>query len=355
MESNWLRLYVGTYTLPMSFVQGRGVGIYTCRFDSQSGKLEKIAETATPNPSYLALHPNGKYLYAVNEISEGKEPTQDAVSAYSLEGETGVPVFINQQPAFGSSPCHVAVEPSGHLVSIATYVGGNLTAYRIEADGALGPASDHAEHTETRKVAHAHSINPAPSGEFAISCDLGLDLVLVYRLDVIAGKLLPHSEIQLAQGSGPRHLAYHPNGRNVYVINELNGTVNALRWKTGTGKLELIQTIPTLPNDEAGPAKCADIHVHPNGRYLYGSNRGDHSIVIYRVDEVRGELKLVGFEPTRGEVPRSFVIDPQGKWVLVGNQNSDTISVFHVQPESGQLEYHSSLEIPTPVCLKFAT
>jgi len=354
MITDTLRLYVGTYTLPMSFVKGRGVGIYTCRFDVKSGKIEKVAETAAQNPSYLVLHPNGKYLYAVNEISEGDEPTQDALSSYLLDEVAGVPQLLNQQPALGSSPCHVGIEPSGRYVYIATYVGGNVTAYPIDADGALGLASDRVQHGRAGKVAHAHSINPAPSGGLALACDLGLDCVFVYRLDMLGGKLIPHVEIELAPGSGPRHLAYHPNRHFVYVINELNGTISALSWEAEAGRLEVIQTISTLPKDFSGRGWCADIHVHPNGRFVYGSNRGNHSIAIYRVAEANGELSLVGFESTRGKTPRSFVIDAQGRWLLAANQDSDSVAVFRINPEDGQLDYLASLEIPTPVCLKFA-
>jgi 6-phosphogluconolactonase len=354
MPAEFLRLYVGTYTLSMSFVKGRGMGIYTCLFDTKSGKLEKVAETRAQNPSYLALHPNGKYLYAVNEVSEGHEPTQDALSAYVLDEGMGVPQLLNQQPALGSSPCHVGIEPSGRFAYITTYVGGNVTAYPIGADGTLGQASDHVQHGRIGKMAHAHSINPTPSGDFALTCDLGLDCVFVYQLDLAGGKLIPWGEIELAAGSGPRHLAYHPNGRFVYVINELNGTTTALRWEAQAGKLTAIQTISTLPVDFSGPGWCADIHVHPSGRFVYGSNRGNHSIVIYRVNERDGKLSLAGFESTHGTTPRSFAIDPQGRWLLVANQDSDGVAVFRIDPNDGQLDYLTNLEIPTPVCLKFA-
>lgn len=354
MNSNILRLYVGTYSLPMSFVQGRGVGIYTCLFDAKNGKLMKVAETKGQNPSYLALHPNGKYLYAVNEVSEGDEPTQDALSAYVLDVETGVPQLLNQQPALGSSPCHVSVDPSGRFAYIATYVGGSVTAYPIHPNGMLGPVSDHIQHRGVGKVPHAHSINPTPSGELALVCDLGLDCVYVYLLDLYDGRLFYHSKLELGTGSGPRHLAYHPNGRVVYVINELNGSISVLNWKTEGGKLETVQTISTLPSDFSGPAWCADIHVHPSGRFVYGSNRGNHTLVIYQVDQLSGELSLLGFESTHGRTPRSFVIEPNGLWLLVANQDSDDVSVFQLNPEDGQLKYELSLGVPTPVCLKFA-
>ena len=354
MTSTMLRLYVGSYTLPMSFVKGKGVGIYTCAFDTSSGKLEVTAATAAQNPSYLAVHPSGKYLYAVNEISEGGEPTQDALSAYALDAESGVPRFLNQQPALGASPCHAGIEPSGRFAYIATYVGGNVTAYPVGADGRLGGVSGHIQHASEERVAHAHSITPAPAGDFALVCDLGLDCLFVYRLDLENGGLIPHSETALAQGSGPRHLDFHPNRRWVYVINELNATINVLDWDGASGKLEPLQTISTLTKEFSGPGWCADIHVHPNGRFVYGSNRGDHSLVIYEVDEASGELRLLGFESTRGEAPRSFALDSQGEWLLAANQNSDDVAVFRVDPQSGLLDYRSSAAIPTPVCLKFA-
>jgi 6-phosphogluconolactonase len=339
----------------MSFVKGRGAGIYTCQFNTENGKLEVCAETAAQNPSYLALHPNGKSMYAVNELSEGDQPTNDTVSAYALDEKTGVPKFLNKQLAYGASPCHVSVEPSGRWAYIATYAGGNVSAYPIGPDGSLSQSSDHIQHGQSGKVPHAHSINPAPTGEFALVCDLGLDRVFIYRLDVQEGKLRPHDEIEMAAGSGPRHLAYHPNGRLVYVINELNGTANTYAWDAHVGKLEFMQTISTLPESFSGPGWCADIHVHPNGKFVYGSNRGDHSIVIYWVDEAEGKLSRLGFEPTRGMTPRSFVIDPEGKWLLAANQDSDALVVFGINAEGGRLDYLASLEIPTPVCVKFAS
>jgi 6-phosphogluconolactonase len=352
MTDERLRLYVGTYTLPMSFVQGQGTGIYTCSFDTRSGKLEKIAETAAENPSYLALHPSGKYLYAVNEISEVREPSRDAITAYALEAETGIPCLLNQQPCLGGSPCHVSVDPSGRFAYTAAYAGGDVTAYPIGSDGKVGAYTAHIGHARGEKVAHAHSITPTPTGEFALACDLGLDCIFIYRLDLVSGSLIPHGEIELATGSGPRHLDFHPNGRFVYVLHELNATLSVLWWEPATGTLQSIQTISTLPVGFSGRGWCADVHVHPGGRCLYASNRGDSSLVIYRVDEVSGKLSLMGFEASRGKTPRSFVLDPQGEWLLAANQDSGNVAVFRIEAHSGRLDYHSSLEIPSPVCLK---
>jgi 6-phosphogluconolactonase len=348
-----LRLYIGTYTQAMSFVRGLGKGIYTCHFDSECGKLEIVGETEAQNPSYLAVHPNGGCLYAVNEISEGQEPAPDTVSAYSLDESTGLPQLLNQQPALGSSPCHVSVDPSGRAAFIATYAGGNISVYPLGAEGALGSASGHIQHAYPGKQPHAHSINLSPSGKFALVCDLGLDRIFVYQVDLQNGKLQPHGEVETVPGSGPRHLAFHPNGRFVYVINELDGSVNMLSWDELSGKLNLIQTISTLQAGFSGPAHCADVHVHPNGRFVYGSNRGDHSIVIYGVDETNGMLHLLAHASTYGKSPRSFVLDPAGKWLLAANQDSDNITVFQVNRETGSLERFDSLAIPTPVCVKF--
>jgi 6-phosphogluconolactonase len=353
MSSETLRLYVGTYTQPMSFVNGKATGIYTCTFNTTNGKPEIIAETPAHNPSYLALHTSGRYLYAVNELSEGQEPAQDALSAFILDADSGVPHFLNRQPSLGASPCHVGIEPSGCFVYIATYVGGDVAAYPVNEQGVLGEVSGHVQHKRQGKVAHAHSINPAPSGGFALVCDLGLDLVIVYRLD--SGRLIPHTETSLPTGSGPRHLAYHPNGHLVYVINELSGTLSVFAWDAETGTLVSLQTISTLPKDFSGPGWCADVHVHPSGRFVYGSNRGNHSLVIYQVDETSGELSLLGFESTHGKTPRSFALDPQGEWLLVANQDSDDVAIFRIDAQNGLLTYLSSLEIPTPVCLKFAS
>jgi 6-phosphogluconolactonase len=352
MPAETLRLYVGSYTLPMSFVQGQGMGIYICSFDTQSGKLGKVAETAADNPSYLALHPSGKYLYAVNEISEVQVPTRDAITAYALEAETGTPHLLNQQPCLGGSPCHVSVEPSGHFACVAAYAGGDVMTYPIRADGSLGAPTAHVRHVRGEKAAHAHSITPAPSGDFALACDLGLDCIFVYRLDLVSGSLIPHGELQLAAGSGPRHLDFHPNGRFVYVIHELDATLSVLSWEAASARLEALQTIPTVPAGFSGQGWCADVHVHPSGHFLYASNRGDSSLAVYRVDQASGELSLLGFESSRGKTPRSFVLDPQGEWLLTANQDSGDVAVFRIDARSGRLDYQSSLEIPSPVCLK---
>lgn len=354
MVAETLRLYVGTYTLPMSFVKGQGAGIYTCLFNTQTGKLEKIAETAADNPSYLALHPSGKYLYAVSEISEEREPTQDSISAYVLEAGTGVPRRLNQQPCPGGSPCHVAVEPTGRFAYVAAYAGGDVTAYPIGAQGQLDKYSDHIRHQDGMQTAHAHSVNPVPSGDYALACDLGLDRIFVYRLDLQHGKLLSHGEMALPAGSGPRHLDFHPNGRFVYVINELNATLSGFGWQATSGRLHVLQTISTLPAGFSGRGWCADVHVHPNGRFVYASNRGDSSLAIYGVDETSGRLSLLGFESTCGRTPRSFVIDLHGKWLLVANQDSCDVVVFSIDDQSGLLTYRSSIGLPSPVCLKLA-
>lgn len=352
MPARTFRLYVGTYTLPMSFVKGQGMGIYTCSFDSENGTLQKITETAADNPSYLALHPSGLFLYAVHEISEAKQPTFDAISAYAVDAETGALRLLNRQPCLGGSPCHVAVDPSRRWVYVAAYAGGDVAAYPLGEDGRLGAYTAHITHVQEGKVAHAHSITPSPSGEYALACDLGLDCVFVYRLDRLSGGLIPHQELALSTGSGPRHLDFHPGGNFVYVINELDATLSVLGWEPVGGRLEVLQTITTLPAGFSGRGWCADVHVHPNGRFVYGSNRGDSSLVIYRVEQGSGKLSLVGFESTRGKTPRSFVLDPQGKWLLAANQDSGDVAVFRIDRRSGRLAYRGCIEIPSPVCLK---
>lgn len=354
MFSETVLLYVGTYTQPMSFVTGKGRGIYTCRFDLNRGDLEVIGETPAVNPSYLALHPSGRYLYAVSEVGETAEPTGDALSAYTLDPQHGIPLFLNQQPSRGASPCHMSVTRSGQFVCIATYQGADVAVYPIRSDGSLGETTSYVSHQLPGRTAHAHSITPDPSGCYVLVADLGLDSVFTYHLEASQGVLVPHRQTELPQGSGPRHLDFHPHGKFVYLINELNGTLVVNQWDAQAGILTPIQTLSTLPAGYSGPAWSADIHVHPQGRFVYGSNRGDHSLVIYQAHPQTGKLTTLSFESTRGKTPRSFVIHPDGDWLLVANQDSDNIAIFHIDPSSGLLEYLSSIALPTPVCLKFA-
>jgi 6-phosphogluconolactonase len=317
--------------------------------------MTKLSEIAAENPSYLALHPTGRFLYATNEEAHASSAPDNAISAFEIAAD-GSLTLLNQQPSLGGAPCFVAITPDGRFVLTANYVGGNVVLYSIGPDGRLAAASDNVQHhTAHDRTPHAHSINLAPGGRYALACDLGLDKIFVYEIDPARKKLAQRAVVDLPPGSGPRHLDFHPNGQTVYVINELNATMAVFAWDGRTGgALVAVQIISTVPADYAGTSWCADVHVHPTGRFVYGSNRAHDSIVIYAVDQTSGRLRLLGHEATRGLTPRSFALSPDGDLLLVANQNSDTVVVFRVDDATGRLIHLASHDVPTPVCLKFA-
>jgi 6-phosphogluconolactonase len=348
-------LFVGTYTKNLGFVNGIAKGISAYRMDAERGTLQLVIENGgIESPSFLAIHPNKKYLFAVNESS-------GFVSAFSLEAKSGKLVFLNQQSSQGAAPCFVNIDKTGKLALISNYSGGNVLVFPIGSDGKLGSASDNVQHKGSgpdksrQEGPHAHSIWVDPTNQYALACDLGLDKVIVYRLDLTNGKLISHSVGIVHGGAGPRHLEFHPDGRHIYVINEIDATMSVFTWDSNKGQLVEIQSISTLPEGVNEPKSCADVHIHPSGKYLYGSNRGHDSIVIYSVDGDTGKLSLIGHESTRGKTPRNFAIDPTSHFLLVANQDSSDIVTFQIDPQSGKLEYLTTTQTPTPVCLKFLT
>ncbi len=347
-----LLFYVGTYS-------EEGVpGIYLCRLDQAKNELVCVAGIkAGANPSFLAIHPTAPCLYAVNELSTYRGQPGGAVSAFAVDSLTGNLTLLNQQPSHGDAPCHVAVDRSGRYVMVANYSSGTLAMYPVEKTGALGAAACVVRHqgNETHPRPHAHAVHVAPDNRFVVACDLGLDKLFVYRLDLANAQLLFHDEVVSHPGAGPRHLDFHPNGRHAYVINELNSTVTAYTYDAKGGRLGEIQTASALPRDCTGTHAGAEIAVHPSGRFVYASNRGHDSLAIYVVDETTGRLSLSGHESTHGRTPRNFVIDPTGSVLLAANQDSNTIVAFFIDPLTGSLNRCCQIEIPRPVCLQFAT
>jgi len=339
-------LYVGTYT----------ENIYLVRMDRRSGELVRVGSVnAGANPSFLSMHPNGRVLYAVNE----SEPT-GAVSAFVIDRATGALTPLNEQPSGGGAPCYVSVDRSGRAALVANYAGGNVALLPIEANGALAPAHV-VQHTgkgptpSRQESPHAHSIIPDPSNRFALAADLGADRVFVYRLD-LDGKALRHEggDAVMKPGAGPRHIAFHPTLPLVFVANELDSTVAALRFDSGSGALSPHSTVSTLPAGWTGTNYPADIHVAANGRTLYVSNRGHNSIAVFTIAESTGALALEQVISTAGDWPRNFSLDPTGRWLLVGNQRSDSVVVFGRDPDNGRLTpTRQRLALPSPVCLRF--
>jgi 6-phosphogluconolactonase len=351
-------IYVGTYT-----DGGRSDGIYLIRMDRRSGALRRVGSVnAGANPSFVAIHPNGRVLYAVNELETYHGRATGAVSAFAIARETGALTQLNEQPSEGGGPCYVSVERSGRLVLVANYVGGSVAVLPIEADGALAPSAYVDQHTgrgpnaERQEAPHAHSILPDPSNRFVLAADLGADRVFVYRLD-LDGKSLHHVEggdAVMRPGAGPRHIAFHPTLPLVFVANELDSTVATLRFDAERGALSPLETHSTVPAGWSATNYPADIHVASTGRTLYVSNRGHNSIAVFSVAESTGALALEQVVSTEGDWPRSFSLDPTGRWLLVANQRSDSVVVFGRDPEHGTLTpTRQRIAIPSPVCLRF--
>lgn len=350
--------YVGTYT-----ERSESKGIYLVRMDSRSGQLSLVGSVdAGANPSFLTIHPNGRVLYAVNEVDKYKEKSSGAVSAFAIAGDSGALTRINEQASGGASPCYVSVDHSGRVVLVANYDGGSIALLPIEASGSLATAAQVVQHkgtgpnAERQEAPHAHCIRPDPSNRFVLAADLGADRVFVYKLDV-AGNSLRHVEggdAVMRAGAGPRHIAFHPTLPLVFVANELDSTVATLRFDAERGGLAPLTTRSTLPAGWKGTNYPADIHVAPFGRSLYVSNRGHNSIAVFSMAEPTGELTLEQTVSTEGDWPRNFTLHPSGRWLLVANQRSDSIVVFERDHGSGRLTSTlHRLAIPKPVCLRF--
>lgn len=350
-------VYVGTYTT------GKSEGIYLYRLNLASGELKQVGTTrGVVNPSFLALAPSRRYLYAVNEVGDFAGKKSGAVSAFAIDQRTGALRLLNQQASLGADPCYVDVAADGRFVLIANYTGGNVTVFPVQRDGSLGEATDMKQaqgssvNPERQQGPHAHCIVLDPPNRFAYSCDLGTDKIMIFRFDSSNGKLLPAEPpwLQVAPGAGPRHLAFHPGGKYFFVLSELRSTVTAFTRDPEKGSLHELQTLNTLPKDFTGTSWSADIHVSLDGRFLYCSNRGHDSIAIFAIDARNGALTTVGHGPTRGMTPRNFAIDPTGEFLLVANQQSDNIVVFRLDQKTGRLNWTGQeVQVPAPVCLKF--
>jgi 6-phosphogluconolactonase len=358
-ETKRTLLFVGTYTTPVPHAKRASAkGIYRLNLDLSSGKLTLIGETTgIVNPSFVTINSRKRHLYATSEANEGM------IFAYAIDPGSGELTFINSQPSLGSGAAYVSVDPTDRFVLAANYSSGKaIVIFPVRADGGIDPASGSAEHegtgpnTARQERPHGHCVITDHPGKYVFVVDLGIDKVMIYKLDAANKQLIPNEvpSVSFEPGAGPRHLVFHPNGKNAYVIHELNSTISALAYDGTRGALEVLQTVSALPEGFGGSSDCADIQVTPSGKFLYGSNRGDDSIVIHAIDPNSGKMTYVGHKPTGGKIPRNFAIDPTGTFLLVGNQDSDTIVTFRINQQTGQLEDTGNvLEIPAPVCLKF--
>lgn len=354
-----LVVYIGTYT------KGASKGIYAARFNTHTGRLGEPALVAeASNPSFLALSPDHRRLYAVSEGAgaEFNGKKSGLVLAYTVHPADGALTAINSAPSAGLGPCHVSVTPDGKAVLVANYSSGVVALLPVRADGGLNaPASfDQHEgksiHPSRQKAPYAHSINPTADGRFAFAADLGTDKIYAYRIDTAAGTLAPASppSVSLEAGSGPRHLAQSPDGRRAYVINELANTLTTFSLDVQTGALKALQTLPTLPPDFTGKNTTAEVLVHPSGRFVYGSNRGHDSIAVFKADPATGVLTAVEHVPTQGRNPRNFTLDPTGRWLIAANQDGDSLVVFAIDATTGRLTpTGQTVKLGAPVCVRF--
>jgi 6-phosphogluconolactonase len=371
-------LFVGTYT------QKESKGIYAYRFDAASSELTPLGVAAeTVNPSFLAIDPSRHFLYAVNEVQKYKGADSGAVSAFAINRETGKLSLLNEVASRGADPCYIALDKTGKYVLVANYTGGNVAVFPIHADGRLGESSAVLQDTgtlgpvkERQEAPHSHWIEASAHNRFVYVSDLGLDRVLIYRFDATNGTLTkgeaaaaaksgsgsPHASdffsATLAPGTGPRHAAFSGNGNFMYVLGELDSTVTVFA-NDARETFRSVQRISALPAGFSGRNDAAEIAIHPNGKYLYTSNRGHDSIALFSIDNHTidshtGTLTLVDHFPTQGKAPRNFEIDPTGKFLFVANQDSNNIVVFRIDPNSGRLTpTGQTLHVPSPVCMKF--
>ena len=351
--------YIGTYTRRDS------EGVYVYKLDGSTGSLEYRGKaTGIENPSFLTLAPGNRNLYVVSEIDEFEGQATGTVTAYSVSAATGELDYLNSQLTIGTVPCHVQVNSIGGFLLLANYGSGSVASFPIQADGRLGEAVSFIQHggssinPSRQKGPHAHSINLDSSNRFAFAPDLGTDRVMSYRFDADTGQLEPNDPpfVTVNPGAGPRHFDFHPNGQYAYVINELDSTITAFVYDNDQGTLDTIQTVSTLPEGFNEETTCADIHVSPDGRFVYGSNRGHNSIARFAVSETTGRLTPIGHTLTQGATPRNFAIDPTGNFLLAANQDSDTIVTFRIDSDSGDLVPTGNVaDVPMPVCIRFAS
>ena len=354
-------VYVGTYTFPGTAPggthQSQATGIYVFKMNPSNGGLTLLQIAEIPNPSYLALDPSLGHLYSVNEMTAG------GVSGFAINQANGKLSFLNMMPTNGEDTTHLSVQPSGQYLFTASYTSGNFQVFKIDGDGSIGAMTDNLQdvgngtgpNPARQEGPHAHQILTDLDGHHVFGVDLGADKVNVWNLDPGAGTLIPDTVpfAPIASGSGPRHMAFHPDRQHAYVLSELASSVTVFDYDPLRAAFTWKQTISTLPPDFTGTNTTAEIRIHPNGRFLYNTNRGHNSVTIFEIEPETGELEVIAWELTRGEWPRGMNIDPSGTFLYAANQNTDNIAVFRIHSASGKLQFSTFVNTPTPVDVEF--
>jgi 6-phosphogluconolactonase len=350
-------VYIGTYA------NERNEGIFVFQMDRSAGTLRRVAAVSgVANPSFLALAPDRRHLYAVSEVDDFGGGNSGAVCAFALAPRTELPVLLNREASKGGGPCHVSLDRAGRYVAAANYGGGSVVVLPIGRDGRLGAATGFLQNTgssinpQRQEGPHAHAVVFSPDNRFLICPDLGADRIFVYRFDADRGTIVPNDPVGAVAtpGSGPRHVTFDPTSRRLYAINELDSTITAYQYEPRRGVLKAFQTISTLPGGFGGNSTTAEIAFHPSCRFLYGSNRGHDSIALFRVDGRSGRLRTLGHQSTLGKTPRCFAVDPTGRYLIAANQGSNTLVVFRIDLLSGALQpVGEPVSVPTPVCVVF--
>lgn len=349
-------VYIGTYT-----EQG-SKGIYAYRFSASTGQLSPLGLAAeSANPSFLTVDSRGRFLYAVNELDRYQDQAAGAVSAFEIDAASGKLSLVNQVSAHDPGPAHIALDQSGNFAFVSNYSLGSMAVFPVLKDGGLGKLSAFVRHQgssvnkQWQQGPHVHAVVLSPDNRFALVTDPGIDQVLAYPFDASTGRLGLDPHVTRAQpGSGPRHLAFDPRGGFLYVINELLSSITTYSYAAARGELHEVGTISTLPHDFKGTSYAAEIAIHPSGKFLYASNRGHDSIVVFSIDPATGLPVLVEFVPTQGKQPRHFTLDPTGSWLLAGNQGSNNVVSFRINRTTGRLTATGqSLSVPSPACIQF--
>jgi 6-phosphogluconolactonase len=333
-------MYVGTYT------EGTSKGIYAYRLDAKTGKLSSLGLVAeATDPTFVALHPNGKFLYAVNEVNTYQGKKAGSVTSYSVDHATGKLTQLNKVSTQSPGPCHLIVDATGKTLMVANYFGGSFTSFPIAGDGKLGEAASFIQlhgsgvNKDRQAAPHGHSVNLPKNNKFMLGADLGTDKIMIFNLDAANGKIAPHDppSASVKPGSGPRHLVFAPDQKHVYVLSEMASSVSTFTYDPATAAMALIDAVSALPADFKGESTGAEIAIDAAGKFVYSSNRGHDSIAVFAVDKGSGKLKLIQNQSTGGSQPRSFILDPSGNYLIAGNQKTNTMTTFKVDKGTGKL------------------